>query len=51
MAQKGPMKDGLSIRLSACFLGIVSLVFSKFLHGARNVSKVARDRAGFSGKM
>ena len=37
-------------RLSGHFLGIVSLVFSNFLHGARNPYEVVCDRAGFSGK-
>ena len=38
------------IRLSGHFLGIVSLVFSKFWHGARNLYDV-RDRPGFSRKI
>ena len=38
------------VYLSGCFLGIVSLVFSKFWHDARNSYEVVRDRAGFSGK-
>ena len=37
--------------LSRHFLGIVSLVFSKFWHGTRIPCKVVRDRAGFSGKI
>ena len=45
----------LSFPLSFClfghFLGIVSLIFSKFCHGARNLYKVVDDRAGFSGKI
>ena len=32
------------------FLGIVSVVFSKFCHGARNLYEVVLDRAGFFGK-
>ena len=32
------------------FLGIVSLVFPKFWHGARNQYGVKRERVGFSGK-
>ena len=36
--------------LSRCFLGIVSLVFSKFWHDARNPYEVVRDRAGFPRK-
>ena len=39
-----------SFRLSRRFLGIVSLVFSKCWHGARNPYEVVRDRAGFSRK-
>ena len=38
------------IRLSGHFLGIVSLVFSKFWHGARNLYDL-RDRPGFSRKI
>ena len=38
-------------RLSGHFLGIVSLVFSKFWHGARNLYEILFDRAGFSGKI
>ena len=37
-----------SVLLSRRFLGIVSLVFSEFLYGARNPYEVMRDRAGFS---
>ena len=37
-----------SLCLSGRFLGIVSLVFSKFWYDARNPYKVVRDRAGFS---
>ena len=37
-----------SFRLSGCFCGIVSLVFSKFWHGARSPYEVVHDRAGFS---
>ena len=33
------------------FLGIVSLVFSKFWHGARNPYEIVRDRAGFFSKV
>ena len=40
----------LSFYLSGCFLGIVSLFFSKFWHGARNQYEVVCDGAGFSGK-
>ena len=40
----------LSFRLSGHFLGIASLVFSKFWHGARNPYEVVRDIAGFSRK-
>ena len=51
---KGPMKWGLTVllsfRLSGCFLGIASLVFSKFWHGARNPYEVVCDIAGFSRK-
>ena len=39
-----------SVHLSARFLGIVSLVFSKFWHVARNPYKDMRNRAGFSEK-
>ena len=49
------MKQSLSVppffRLSRRFFGIVPLVFSKFLHGARNLYQVVRERAGFSGKI
>ena len=37
-----------SFGLSRHFLGIVSLVFSKFWHGARNPYEFVYDRAGFS---
>ena len=51
---EGPYKIRSSVlppfRLSGCFLGIVSLVFSRFWHGARNPDEVVRDRAGFFGK-
>ena len=40
----------LSFRLSGRFLGIASLVFSKFWHGARNPYEVVCDIAGFSRK-
>ena len=33
------------------FLGIVSLIFSKFWRDARIPCEVMRDRAGFSGKI
>ena len=53
-SQKGLMKKGLSVllyfRLSRCFLGIVSLVFLKFWHGARNPYEAVRDRARFPRK-
>ena len=39
----------LSFHLSGRFLGIVSLVFSKFQHGARNPYEIVHDRTGFSG--
>ena len=45
-SQKGPIKQGLFGR----FLGIVSLVFSKFWHGARNQFEVERNRVRFSRK-
>ena len=53
--RKGPMKQGLSILLSILpsvwtFSRIVSLVFSKFWHGARNPYEVVGDRARFSWK-
>ena len=38
----------LSILLSRCFLGIASLFFSKFWHGARNPHEVVHGIAGFS---
>ena len=41
------MKEGLSVLPFKRFLGMVSLVFSKFWHGARNPSEVVRGRAGF----
>ena len=48
------MKQDLSILplccLSACFLGIGSLGFSEFWHGARNSYHVVCDRARFFGK-
>ena len=37
----------LSLSLSGSFLGIVSLVFSKFWHGARNLHEVVHNRARF----
>ena len=39
-----------SCHLSGYFLGIVSLIFSKFWHGARIPCEVMHDRARFSGK-
>ena len=39
-----------SCHLSGYFLGIVSLIFSKFWHGARIPCEVVLDRARFSGK-
>ena len=36
--------------MSGCFLGIGSLGFSEFWHGARNPYHVVRDRARFFGK-
>ena len=39
-----------SFRLSGQFLGIVSLIFSKFWHGARIPCEVVHDSAGFLGK-
>ena len=36
-----------SFSLSECFLGIGSLVFSKFWHGARNPNEVVPDRTRF----
>ena len=50
-SREGPIKYGLSavlsFRLSDWFLGIGSLVFSKFQHGARNPYEVLRDRTRF----
>ena len=51
----GPIKQGLSVLLSVLpsvqvFLGIVSLVYSEFWHGARNPFEVVHDRARLSGK-
>ena len=40
-----------SFHLSRRFLGIVSLVFSKFWNGARNLYEVVRDRAELSGRI
>ena len=55
VSRKARMKQGLSFlpsfRLSGLFLGIVSLIFSKFWHGARVPCEVVRDRAGFSAKI
>ena len=40
-----------SVHPSACLdIGIVSLVFPKFWHGARNLYELVHGRAGFSGK-
>ena len=44
--RKDPMKEGLSVLPFKRFLGMVSLVFSKFWHGARNPSEVVRGNAG-----
>ena len=52
------MKWGLSVHpsfrpsfhLLGNFTETVSLIFSKFWHGARNSYEVVHDRAGFSGK-
>ena len=41
------MKEGLFVLPFQRFLGMVSLVFSKFWHGARNPSEVVRCNAGF----
>ena len=41
----------LSVRLSGRFLQIVSLTFSKFWNGTRNLNEVVRDRARFSRKL
>ena len=40
----------LPVCLSGCFLGIGSLDFSEFWHGASNPYEVVCDRAGFFGK-
>ena len=40
----------MSFHLSGHFLGIESLVFSKFWHDTRNPYEVMLDRGGFSGK-
>ena len=53
------MKWGLSVHpsfrpsfhLSGNFTETVSLIFSKFWHGARNPCEVVWERAGFSGKI
>ena len=42
-SRKGPMKQDLSVLLSGRCFGIVSLVFSKFWHGARNPFEVMHD--------
>ena len=48
---EGSYKIGcLQFRLSGCFLGIVSLIFSKFWHSARVPCEVVCDRVGFSKK-
>ena len=48
-SRRGPMKQGLSVlpsfHLSGHFLGIASVVFSKFWHGGRNPYEIVRDRA------
>ena len=49
------LEYGLSVRLSVlpyvrAFSSIVTLVFSKFRHGGRNLYEVVLNRAGFSGK-
>ena len=57
-SRNGPIKKGLSVLLSKFpsfgltghFLGIVSLIFSKFWHGARIPCDVVLDRVGFSRK-
>ena len=41
----------LSLHLSKCFLGNMSLIFSKFSHGARIQCEVVLDRAEFSGEI
>ena len=50
-SQKHPMKQGLSIlsscHLHDCFLGIGSLDFSEFWHGARNPYKVVHENPNF----
>ena len=50
----GPIKQGLSVlpsfRLSWHFLGLVSLIFFKFWHGARNLYEVVHDKAKFPRK-
>ena len=50
-SRKGPMILGSVhpsvFRLSGCFLGIGSLDFSEFWHGASNLDKVVFDRARF----
>ena len=45
---KGSMKSSVFICLSRQFLGIESLVFSKFCHGVKNPYEVVCNRAGFS---
>ena len=40
------MKEGLFVLPFQRFVGMVSLVFSKFWHGARNPSEVVRGNAG-----
>ena len=54
VSRKGPMKQSLSVlpsfRLSGRFLGIVSLVFSKFWHDARNPYEVVHDSRIFQKK-
>ena len=41
---------GRTLCLSGCFLGIGSLDFSEFWHGARNPYEVVHDRARVFGK-
>ena len=54
-SRKSPIKWGLSVLLSfclsGCFLGIVSLVFSKLLEGARNPYEFVRDSRIFQKKL
>ena len=54
-SENGPMKYGLSIlllcSLPGCFLGIESLGFPEFWHGARYPYHVVLDRTGLFGKL